>query len=321
MTNKFKRKFPKMFDLLPKDIINEIGTHLCCLDQMRLKLVCRNTSTIRLDATPTILKKLSKHFPDPKAFLAKLKETNSIIAGSFILACINDTDDYDDIDVYENYPQNPMCITPFSDYMYSKYPYEKFPEHTYMSRPDTSKYDHYLRGESYIVRDFKIRGTKLQHIRIECPVLKFINASFDLDICKSCFDGERLYVRSWKKLLYKYDYIKPNGMLMEFYPHDVNENKVKGRREKYQRRGYKIEYHPRYAEILDYLSEIKYLHKHRLVRGVMRGDMYGWKTYTSSDNEEMDDTFEDLGKEHGYFKYGYELVKENAINLDQWFLE
>lgn len=50
------------------------------------------------------------------------------------------------------------------------------------------------------------------------PIRRLINASYDLDICKNYFNGRELIVRSWKKLIYRYDYIKCNmRYVMKYY--------------------------------------------------------------------------------------------------------
>jgi len=41
-------------------------------------------------------------------------------------------------------------------------------------------------------------------------IARYILASFDLDICKCEFDGKKLFIRSWNKLINQYDYIKYN---------------------------------------------------------------------------------------------------------------
>ena len=43
---------------------------------------------------------------------------------------------------------------------------------------------------------------------------RFIKATFDLDICQNIFDGNKLYIKNLNKLIYKYDYIKPNTRFM-----------------------------------------------------------------------------------------------------------
>jgi hypothetical protein len=81
---------------------------------------------------------------------------------------------------------------------------------------------------------------------------RFIKASFDLDICQNIFDGNKLQIKNVNKLIYKYDYIKPNTrfMLSVYEPDEKYDNKCTEKRmEKYLERGFDIKFHPKYDEI------------------------------------------------------------------------
>lgn len=91
---------------------------------------------------------------------------------------------------------------------------------------------------------------------------RFIKATFDLEICQNSFDGKSLYIKNMKKLIYKYDYIKPNTrFILSIYEQDVkiknnNENKTKERMKKYIKRGFNIQFHPQYYQINENIALI-----------------------------------------------------------------
>lgn len=138
------------------------------------------------------------------------------------------------------------------------------------------------------------------------PSRRLINASYDLDICKSYFNGRDLFVRSWKKLIYKFDYIKCNmRYVMRYYeeaPYDcgclnacecdnwkfhIDMAVTESRMAKYISRGFDIKLHPRNDEII----------KHVILALEPNGD----QPNTSYDR----------------FKY----IENGSINLDNFYLE
>ena len=270
-----------MFDKLPNDIITEIQKHLSYLDYVNLKPVCKKTSQLKMEFRPIILNKLAKHVPNPEELLEKIKEFGAIITGSFILASINQNDSYNDIDIYENTTLDHATL---SQYLFNQK--EDFFRLTRRPLYDW-KYRFELYKESYMVRDFMVKGTNLQHIRIDCDIIKYINNAFDLDICKNYFDGEKLHIRSVKKITEKYDYIKPNALLLNFYIQDKLEAKLEARLVKYTERGYTITRHPDYHTIIQHISDLKQ-------------GKNGLQTM---------------------FEYGYGLIRDNHVNLDEYYLE
>lgn len=92
-------------DLLafPPELINFVTKHLCIVDRMSLRFTCWDLyySYIDLDITPFIRKRIEDYI-DSDEFLSLIGE-NVIISGSFLVACLYDTYDYNDIDIYENY--------------------------------------------------------------------------------------------------------------------------------------------------------------------------------------------------------------------------
>jgi len=96
-----------------------------------------------------------------------------------------------------------------------------------------------------------------QRSNVRSPINKLINASYDLDICKNIFNGRELMVRSWTKLMARYDYIKPKiKRFMTYYENshcDVDTNDddsgTRDRMEKYKSRGFNIQSHPQTEDI------------------------------------------------------------------------
>jgi hypothetical protein len=96
---------------------------------------------------------------------------------------------------------------------------------------------------------------------------RFIKSTFDLDICKNIFDGKSLQIKNLNKLIYKYDYIKPNTRFMfTIYEYDDEETKdvFKERMKKYLERGFNIEIHPEYDKIDKYVIDILKLKKYNM---------------------------------------------------------
>jgi len=105
------------------------------------------------------------------------------------------------------------------------------------------------------------------------PINKLINASYDLDICKNIFNGRELIVRSWKKLLYRYDYIKMGfSFMVNFYEsspcycnkeictcdmwdYHINKDRTLDRMNKYRQRGFNVKEHPNNKQIIEYIKK------------------------------------------------------------------
>lgn len=96
---------------------------------------------------------------------------------------------------------------------------------------------------------------------------RFIKSTFDLDICQNIFDGKKLQLKNLNKLIYKYDYIKPNTrfMLTVYEQEEKNEEEAtKNRMKKYLGRGFNIKLHPQYDEINDFVINILKLKKYNM---------------------------------------------------------
>jgi hypothetical protein len=105
-----------------------------------------------------------------------------------------------------------------------------------------------------------IQWKNCQYYRKSLPTV--INATYDLDICKSYFDGDNLYVRCWEKLFRRSDYIKCNmKFAMHYYQNNneeepTNMDKTESRLKKYRSRGFNIELHPQNSDIITYITDI-----------------------------------------------------------------
>lgn len=226
-----------MSSLISTNIWSYIATYLCYVDKMALKMVCKMTHQITINFKSIVIKKLEKHIDNPIEFCNKLYEYNTIISGSFILACLYDTNDYNDIDIFnrEIEHNNISNYSLFSQYIYDMKKY---------------KHDFRLYGQVYNIRDWFINNTSLQIISLYMDPIKYIDTTFDMDLCKSYFNGNSLVVKSWDKLFQRKDFIKPNGLLMLYYTNEINvENLSEKRMLKYNNRGFNIQLHPFYNSI------------------------------------------------------------------------
>jgi len=128
------------------------------------------------------------------------------------------------------------------------------------------KYIYSLEGKSdHCIQIIPINMKLRSNERSVIP--RFIKASFDLEICQNIFDGKNLQIKNLNKLIYKYDYIKPNTrfMLSVYEPDKEYDNKCTEKRiHKYLERGFNIKHHPKYDEINQIVFDILKLKKYNL---------------------------------------------------------
>jgi hypothetical protein len=248
---------------LVSDVFLHIENFLCPVDYNSLRFTCKKLNEL---ASPNVLQriidKLSKHCEDPIDFLNNLDKHNSILSGSFMLACLYDNIEYHDIDIFEytspSNQLNPYWTPPhLRDYFISDirsdtttdsfrmYLYKTFPS----KNPDPvelySQHCHTLR--SY--------GNIFQHICTCLPPLTYIPRAFDLDICKVAYTGSKLYVKNWTKLIERSDFLRPNGYIMSYYHQNLKLEKIYDTRlEKYEQKGFKIYKHPKHDLIIKYMK-------------------------------------------------------------------
>ena len=195
-----------------------------------------------------------------------MKENNTFIAGSFILDVLYGTNYSNDIDIYDggsgstgyrdyHFDVQEGIRKPFMEYLYQLDLVVN--ENNHQHKTYTSWYE----GPIYMIRDFMTTKSnkKMQHIIVRSTnVMKFIDNSFDLDICKTCFDGEKLYIKNMDKIINKYDFIKPFSILMVFYASKSGNEQHRytmERMHKYISRGFNINKHDSYDSMYEKLKE------------------------------------------------------------------
>jgi hypothetical protein len=273
------------------DCLSLILSDLCYVDQLSLKLSCHNR--IILNFKKIFIQRLIKDKIVPEEltnqFCDELYKTGAYVAGSFILDCLYDTNHHNDIDIYDQTELQVSCQgqIPFIadcfgfgyrddnlQFTQALYKMGFFSKHnTCGASPLLRNYLHSNFYNEVEVASYKSSGceyvydikNKIQIIPIGLTpnkksfIPKFINASFDLDICQSIFDGEKIYIKNVNKIIEKYDYIKPNTRFMlTVYPQQINViNDVTDlRMKKYQEKGFNIQKHPKFNEINQHIQDI-----------------------------------------------------------------
>lgn len=274
--------------VLKLDVLNYITEYLCFVDAMACRLVCRFWGSIKKpDIVALVKRRLLSALSSKEAvdqFCEAVYNTGAVMSGSFLLDCLYGTSCHKDIDVYDQ--GDPRETTGIGLPPGEIGTYDKFVA--------------YLRSNGFVelprqmldgmVRDFihvsKCPGAdpnitqdtaarlgssedKIQIIRSgikpstpgKSTVNKCILASYDLDICKVGFDGQNLYVRSWWKMIYRFDHMIPNNILMEsLYPDDseFTAHRMVVRTEKYRQRNFHILHHPLHDDILMEIRKLRH---------------------------------------------------------------
>ena len=207
---------------------------------------------------------LSRFLPDIPlkklryGIVRELTRCKAVIAGSFILDCLYDTNFHNDIDIYDNEDALKNRIEKGKFTWGEQYlQYTQFlwlcsmKDYCTMDKLDTT---------ATPIRTYtplETNSVKLQIIPISMDIKKCISATYDLDICKSSFDGEHLSVRSWKKLIYKYDYIKSNTKaIICVYDERSEKDALTKRMNKYRSRGFDIKLHPQIKEMNSLIENV-----------------------------------------------------------------
>lgn len=110
---------------------------------------------------------------------------------------------------------------------------------------------------------------------------RFINVSFDLEICQNIFDGNNIYIKNLNKLIYKYDFIKVNTMFtLAYYPgmydppfYDYKRKVTMKRMDKYNARGFNIQLHPQHDEMYNNINKLfnKKINRRKIIKFVDDG--------------------------------------------------
>jgi len=312
-----------MLDSLNFDCIDLITKDLSFIDILSLKYTSKYFYSLKFnfpDFKNILINKLldGKVLPNKEnalKFCENLYDTGAYIAGSFILDCLYNTNYHNDIDVYDQIitkrndkicwfdPQNDQNLK-FTQSLYDlnfesiwsfsemELPLRNFinmnsPEYSCIGYGRQKEFGYDTVRSKNLLQIIPINLQLNNNERSVIP--RFIKASFDLDICQNYFDGRKLYIKDIFKLIYRYDYIKPNTKFMlqvyesnktfgnnvndygngvnminygtyktKITPNneEFNENKNSEERiNKYKNRGFDIKYHPKYDEIKLHIEE------------------------------------------------------------------
>lgn len=189
-----------MSHLLSADIWAFIAEHLCYVDKIALRLVCKKMHRIKFNFKQIILNKLGRHIDNPLEIYNFLSP-NTIISGPFILACLYDTSDYDSIDIFDmqiKMSQNLFQITPttISYYMGNKY------KASFFKKP-------------IFCYEYEIRHSIFRCVILDINPQIYIYENIDMDTWKSYYDGTHLRIIYLDKLITR----KP--LLSEAFQHNI----------------------------------------------------------------------------------------------------
>lgn len=256
-----------------------------------------------------IRNKLSLYLDDVDGFLDALYNTNALMTGSFVLSCIYEDFEANDIDIYLKVPHLDGHNEAFTILKYMqdnnhlwarlrffdkkredpaekisignilrviefysvKLPegedYRKLRNHI-ENLEDISNHDGVL-PEGFSERhsrdtDFSEYLGDKKIIRIQFILLledpqEFIDNSFDLEFCKVTYNGRKLHISNLDSVVQKRSYLFPNLSLIRYFmiKEGVDEDEALQIREekrlsKYLKRGFDVEKHYFYDEILEY---------------------------------------------------------------------
>jgi hypothetical protein len=313
-----------MLDILIKDCIDNIKSHLSYIDILCYKLTNKsnNYKMILPNFVDVFIKRLLQHnivpsYEDAQLFCDNLYNKGAHVAGSFILDCLYNTNYHGDIDIYDQtgfdlIPKregatlnHKECCQEEKDRKYEYISGDTFDNFEsknlqftqslyklgFRNVYRTGSPDPIIRKflyksnpiiEEKIFKDFpssfSIKETTNECIQIipinmnlkpneRSVIPRFIKSTFDLEICQNIFDGKILQIKNVNKLIYKYDYIKPNTrfMLTVYEQQEKDEEEAtKKRRDKYLERGFNIDYHPEYDKINTFIIDMLKLKKYNM---------------------------------------------------------
>jgi hypothetical protein len=279
--------------VLPLELKYIICSNLSYIDILSLKYTCRENPQILLPSFKNIFINRSlqhnivQSYNDAILFCDNLYDTGAYVAGSFILDCLYNTNYHGDIDVYDQ----GQCDC-FNNSLFRGGIEDdnlKFTQRLYQANFKSLGLNdgNYINIRSFINLDYPDLPIDLfdneddyenrYEFKEKCrdliqviPILlklkngerstipRFISSTFDLDICKSNFDGEQLYIKNINKLIYRYDYIKPNTLCLLIDYHTDNQYDISEltniRMKKYISRGFDIKLHPDYDKIVEHVT-------------------------------------------------------------------
>lgn len=206
-----------------------------------------------------------------------IKKNNMVISGSFILDVLFDMNKASDLDIYEKYTNDNkkteyyfLKNTDANKHKSKLSDFEKYYIDLQKNNNNSCLCDKIIsqkcfcsdtynieKGISFCSKEYFINDFKIQHTLIGFEPRKYINLSFDMDICKNYFDGENIFIKNLNKIISKKDYLKPISVLTSYLYYNAHLNIDAKRLSKYKNKGFDIEYHPKFDDILKKGKKIK----------------------------------------------------------------
>lgn len=226
---------------LPPEIIYNLTNFLCIVDRMSFRFTCWGfyNSCIDMDITPFIIKKLRDINPeiDSYEFLSMINN-NTVIGGSFLVACLYDSDDYETIDIYESYSTVNSIVPRMEKYKYDVNDFlhsitceeidsirtgPDFDDHLFNNVLICSKITKFLSGycsriyhsrkkfsdQFWKNMGFRICKKLFRRFLIRGDIKEFIYFISNLNLCRNYYDGN-LFISSWDALITRTSIVKPN---------------------------------------------------------------------------------------------------------------
>jgi hypothetical protein len=225
------------------------------------------------------MQRISLYVKNPKKFCDNLKKYDGYVSGSFMLAVLYDQNIYNDIDIYEYTPSGKMEFKENGDSRYLQFLQYLYKECGFATGNPPHRSNDYNDDNAMqaTIRVSNSTGNPFQHIASKIDPLDLIYQTYDMDICKNVFNGKKLRVKSWYKLITKKDDLVPTyyithgkyGILSGYQdivitPDQINEKlsqelevfiekskrRTYERLEKYNARGYIIKIHPNWENCI-----------------------------------------------------------------------
>ena len=272
--------------MLPTEIYNSIGSYLPLIGQYCMSIMCKDTKffsdsvgfNIQTEFKKYFIKKIKNTVNDAEDLCIQLKNNNCVVSGSYILDCLYGTNYSSDIDIFKNVNngvnQDVYCTKTLdinerrqqNSHLYEFRPYLTkigAEPNDFISwsqnnnnHPNSQNHGNNVRCILLNVSNYKLNDKIIQFISITKDYREYIDAMFDLDICKNFFDGEKLYIKNISKLIKKHDTYKPiNSVGKYLYNPDLSEQNNLSRMEKYIQRGFDIKKHDKFSEIKQRIEE------------------------------------------------------------------
>ncbi len=238
----------------PSLVLEIIAKYATYVYAMSLKFTCRKINQdLKLNFIEVFKERIGKHVPDPTEFCDMMYKHQVYISGSSIMAFLYDTNDYNDIDIYEwettpkinckevasissattethasttnslkNTKNGNGIMEGHICYCRSEYHFcigearLEFLQYLYRKCNFSPELRAGNSGTNALNSYFRVNNSttnKFQHIATKHNPNKFIYVTYDLDICKNVFNGQSLTVKSWDKLIRKRDVITPTYLL------------------------------------------------------------------------------------------------------------